>query len=105
MIQGRKVLAVIQARGGSKGIPKKNIYPLDGHPLIAYTIAAAKASRYVDELVVTTDSEEIAAAARAYGASVPFMRPAELAGDTVVSVDSLHHAALESEKHFGRRSF
>jgi|CXWL01.1.fsa_nt_gi phosphoglycerate dehydrogenase-like enzyme/CMP-N-acetylneuraminic acid synthetase len=103
MLENKKVLAVIQARGGSKGIPKKNIYPLDGHPLIAYTIAAARASKYVDELVVTTDSEEIAEASRAYGASVPFMRPAELAGDTVVSVDSLHHAALESEKHFGGR--
>lgn len=103
MLENRKILAVIQARGGSKGIPGKNIYPLDGHPLIAYTIAAAKESKYVDELVVSTDSTEIAAAARAYGATVPFMRPAELAGDTVASVDSLHHAALESEKHFGTR--
>jgi phosphoglycerate dehydrogenase-like enzyme/CMP-N-acetylneuraminic acid synthetase len=103
MLEGRKVLAVIQARGGSKGIPRKNIYPLDGHPLISYTIAAAKGSKYIDALVVSTDSVEIADVARIYGATVPFMRPAELAGDTVASVDSLHHAALESEKHFGAR--
>jgi D-3-phosphoglycerate dehydrogenase / 2-oxoglutarate reductase len=103
MIGGKKVLAVIQARGGSKGIPRKNIYPLDGHPLISYTIAAALGSKYIDELVVSTDAPEIADAAREYGATVPFMRPAELAGDTVASVDSLHHAALESERHYGTR--
>jgi phosphoglycerate dehydrogenase-like enzyme/CMP-N-acetylneuraminic acid synthetase len=101
MLNGKRVLAVIQARGGSKGIPRKNIYPINGHPLIAYTIAAAHASQYVDELVVTTDSEEIAAVARQYGAKTPFMRPAELAGDTIASVDSLHHATVESERHFG----
>ena len=103
MIKEKKVLAVIQARGGSKGIPKKNIYPIAGYPLISYTIAAALASKYIDELVVSTDSEEIADVARQYGASAPFLRPAELAGDTIASVDSLHHAALESEKHFGIR--
>lgn len=103
MLGEKKILAVIQARGGSKGIPKKNIYPLDGHPLIAYTITAALESQYIDELVVSTDSDEIAHSARAYGAKTPFMRPAELAGDAVVSVDSLHYAALESEAFFGCR--
>lgn len=95
-----KILAVIQARGGSKGIPKKNIYPLQGYPLISYTIAACAASKMVTELVVSTDSEEIAEVARSFGAKVPFMRPAELAGDKVPSVDSLHHAVRETERIF-----
>ena len=95
-----KILAVIQARGGSKGIPKKNIYQLNGYPLISYSIVAAKKSGLVTDLVVSTDSEEIADVARDYGALVPFMRPKELAGDKVFSVDSLRHAVLETEKHF-----
>lgn len=96
-----KVIAVILARGGSKGIPKKNIYTIAGHPLISYTIAAALQSKYIDELVVSTDSVEIAEVARGYGAKTPFMRPAELAGDTTLSVDALHHAVLEAEEAFG----
>ena len=91
------ILAVIQARGGSKGIPKKNIYPIGGYPLISYTIAAAK-SKFITDLVVSTDSEEIAEVSRSYGADVPFKRPKKLAGDKVFSVDSLHHAVLETEK-------
>lgn len=102
MIEKLRVLGVIQARGGSKGIPKKNIYELSGHPLIAYTIAAAKASVYIDELVVSTDSDEIAQVAKKYGASVPFLRPEYLAGDTVPSVDSLQHAVVESESFFSK---
>jgi phosphoglycerate dehydrogenase-like enzyme/CMP-N-acetylneuraminic acid synthetase len=100
MLNGKRVLAVIQARGGSKGIPKKNIYEINGHPLISYTICAALKSKYIDQLVVSTDSEEIADVAKAYGASVPFMRPDDLAGDKVASVDSLLHAVEESEKYF-----
>lgn len=100
MLNGKKVLAVIQARGGSKGIPKKNIYEINGHPLISYTICAALRSKYIDQLVVSTDSKEIAEVAQSYGASVPFMRPEDLAGDKVASVDSLLHATEESEKHF-----
>ena len=61
------ILAVIQARGGSKGIPKKNIYPIGGYPLISYTIAAAKKSKFITDLVVSTDSEEIAEVSRSYG--------------------------------------
>ena len=68
------ILAVIQARGGSKGIPKKNIYPIGGYPLISYTIAAAKKSKFITDLVVSTDSEEIAEVSRSYGADVPFKR-------------------------------
>ncbi|EKO78316.1 MULTISPECIES: NAD(P)-dependent oxidoreductase [unclassified Leptospira] len=101
MHNNKRIIAVIQARGGSKGIPKKNIYPLVEHPLISYSIAAALNSKYIDELVVTTDSEEIAEIARKYGAKTPFLRPAELSGDNVLSVDSLRHAVIESEKFFG----
>jgi len=100
MIKNLRVLAVIQARGGSKGIPKKNIYPIGGHPLISYTITAAGKSKYIDKLIVSTDSIEIAAASEKYGALVPFMRPEHLAGDKVASVDSLIHAVLETEAVF-----
>jgi len=97
VIENKKVLAVIQARGGSKGIPRKNIFNLFGHPLIAYTIAAAKDSIYIDNLIVSTDSDEIASVSELYGADVPFRRPPELAGDTVASVDSLRHAVITAE--------
>lgn len=98
-----KILAVIQARGGSKGIPKKNIYPLNGYPLISYSIVAAKKSKLITDLVVSTDSEEIAKVSEDYGALIPFMRPKELAGDKVFSVDSLKHAVLETEKYFDKK--
>jgi D-3-phosphoglycerate dehydrogenase / 2-oxoglutarate reductase len=96
------ILAIIQARGGSKGIPKKNIYPINGYPLISYTIAAAKKSNLISDIVVSTDSKEIADTAVSYGALVPFMRPPELAGDKVLSVDSLYHAAVETEKQLSK---
>ena len=89
MINKLKVLAVIQARGGSKGIPKKNITPLGGFPLISYTIYAASKSKYIDKLLVSTDSSEIAKVSKKYGASIPFLREPSLAGDIVTSVDSL----------------
>lgn len=92
MYQGERILALIPARGGSKGIPGKNIKEFGGHPLIAYTVAAARRSRYVDDVVVTTDSGEIAAAARRYGAEVPFMRPPELAQDGSKTIDAVVHA-------------
>jgi D-3-phosphoglycerate dehydrogenase / 2-oxoglutarate reductase len=93
-------LGVILARGGSKGIPNKNIKPIHGKPLIAYTIEAGLKSNVFSELIVSTDSEEIARIAEEFGALVPFMRPDELAGDTVWSRDALKHAVLESEKIF-----
>lgn len=96
-----KILGIILARGGSKGIPKKNIYPICGHPLIAYSISAALNSSYVTDIVVSTDSDEIADIAKEYGADVPFMRPEGLAGDTITSVDALSHAAKEAELFFG----
>ena len=98
-----KVLGVILARGGSKGIPKKNIKLLNRKPLIAYTIESALESRIFDELIVSTDSEEIAEISRKYGAKVPFMRPPELAGDEVWSRDALKHAVLECEKIYKKR--
>ena len=91
--QPPKVLAVVGARAGSKGIPHKNIQLLAGKPLMAWIIEAAKASPYVTRLVVSTDSSEYARVAKEYGAEVPFMRPEELAKDTVPDFDYLHHAA------------
>lgn len=76
-----KAIAFIFARGGSKGLPKKNIRPLAGKPLIAWSIEHARAVERIERVIVSTDSEEIAAVARDFGADVPFMRPAELAKD------------------------
>ncbi len=90
-----RLLALIPARGGSKGVPHKNILEVNGKPLICYTIAAAlEASSRGDvaNVVVSTDDEQIAAIARAAGAAVPFSRPAELAGDSAKSVDVILHA-------------
>ncbi|MCY7422945.1 MAG: pseudaminic acid cytidylyltransferase, partial [Chitinophagaceae bacterium] len=76
------ILATICCRGGSKGVPGKNIKPIKGKPLIAYTIEAAKQSSYINELIISTDDSTIADVARSLGANVPFMRPADLASDT-----------------------
>lgn len=92
MYEGRRILAVVPARGGSKGLPGKNLRPLGERPLIAWSIEAGLQSRYVDRLIVSTDSSEIAQAARAAGAEVPFMRPAELASDSAKSIDAILHA-------------
>lgn len=91
MYKDRRILALIPARGGSKGIKKKNIVDLCGKPLIAYTIECAKSSRYIDEVIVSTDCKEIADISIKYGASVPFMRPSELASDTSKTVDTVLH--------------
>lgn len=92
MYEENHVMALIPARGGSKGIPGKNIKEFNGRPLISYTIAAARASRYVDSVVVTTDSAEIAGIAERYGAEAPFLRPPELAQDTSKTIDAVVHA-------------
>lgn len=91
MIGAHKVLAVIPARGGSKRIPLKNIKNMAGKPLIAWSIEEAKKSSYIDRLIVSTDSEEIADVARSYGAEVPFLRPPELAIDTARDYDMFEH--------------
>lgn len=93
MIDGRTVLAVVPARGGSKGIPKKNVKLIAGKPLIAWTIEAALKSKYIDRVIVSTDCEEIATVAREHGADVPFMRPSELAQDETSGVAVVAHAA------------
>ncbi len=98
-----RVLAVTLARGGSKGIPGKNIRSLAGEPLLAYTIAEAKRSKLITRYVVSTDSEDIRSVAREYGAEAPFLRPAELAGDTATSLDALKHAVLWAEAEEKRR--
>lgn len=87
-----KILALITARGGSKGLPGKNILPLGGKPLIAWTIEAAQQARSIDRIVVSTDDVKIAEVARDCGAEVPFVRPAELAGDTSPHIDVILHA-------------
>lgn len=92
MYKERKCLAVITARGGSKGLPGKNIKILLGKPLIAWTIEKALESKYIDRVIVSTDSNEIAAVAEQYGAEVPFMRPEELSGDNIGSFDVVAHA-------------
>lgn len=86
------ILGLILARGGSKRLPRKNVLPLAGKPLIAYSIDAAKESGVVDRIVVSTDDAEIAEVSKAYGAEIPFLRPAELSGDTATSEDAIRHA-------------
>lgn len=92
------MIAIIPARGGSKGVPKKNIKLLDGQPLIYYTIKAAKESGIFEKVIVSTDSEDIAAAATEAGAEIPFFRPKEISGDSVSSDDVILHALDFYEK-------
>lgn len=87
MIDGKSVLAIIPARGGSKGIPRKNIKDLCGKPLIAWTIEEALKSKYIDRTIVSTEDEEIAEISKKYGAEIPFLRPKELAEDDTPTVD------------------
>ena len=94
------VLAVILARGGSKGIPKKNIYNISGHPLISYSIEAAKKSKYISKIVVSTDDTNISKISRSYGAHTPFVRSKKLSGDTVPSVAALNDCVKRSEIYF-----
>lgn len=97
------VLALIPARGGSKGLPKKNIRPLGGLPLIAHSINAGRASRYVDRVIVSTDDNEIADTARRHGADVPFMRPAEIAEDLTPDYPVFEHCLAWLAKNDGYR--
>lgn len=87
-----EILAIIPARGGSKGVPRKNIRPLNGKPLIAYTIEEAKKSKYISRVIVSTEDQEIADISKTYGADIPFMRPLELASDLSPSFDTIIHA-------------
>jgi len=92
MIEGKRVLALIPARKGSKGLPLKNIRPLAGKPLLAWPIEAAKACSLIDRVLISTDDPEFASIAVSYGAEAPFLRPAELASDTAPSIDFILHA-------------
>ena len=96
-------LALIPARGGSKGIPHKNLAPGGGRPLIAWTVAAARAAGPVDRVVVSTDDAVIAAVGRELGAEIPFLRPAELAQDDTPGIAPPLHALRWLEKHEGYR--
>lgn len=92
MYKQKSILAVIPARRGSKRLPSKNIKKLGGKPLLTWSISAALGSKYVDNIIVSTDSEEIAEIARQNNAEVPFLRPAELSTDTAATIDVLKHA-------------
>jgi CMP-N-acetylneuraminic acid synthetase len=95
------VLAIVTARGGSKGIPKKNIKDVAGHPLIAYSVTAGIDAETVDRVIASTDDPEIADIARAYGAEIPFIRPAELAADDTPDLPVFQHALDWLEKNEG----
>ena len=92
------VVAFIPARQGSKRVPGKNVRVLNGHPMLAYTIAPAVESGVFDSVMVSTDSEEIAAVARHYGAEVPFLRPSAFSGDTSPDIEWLEHALTELKR-------
>lgn len=92
MINNKKILAIIPARGGSKRLPGKNIRNLGGIPLIAWTIKAAQQSKYLDKFILSTDDKVIAATAETWHCDVPFLRPAELASDTADSCSVVKHA-------------
>ncbi len=85
------IVAIIPARGGSKGIPRKNLVDIDGKPLIAYSIEHALASKFINRVIVSTEDEEIAQVSRSYGAEIPAMRPEELAEDHVLDLPVYEH--------------
>ncbi len=97
------ILAIVPARGGSKSVPRKNVRLLAGHPLVAYSIAAGLQARQVERVLVSTDDEEIAQAARRYGAEVPFLRPQALAQDDTPDLPVFQHALLWLEQAEGYR--
>jgi len=100
MINGKKVLAVIPARGGSKGLPKKNIMSLSGKPLIAWTIIAAKKSKYIDCVILSSENDDIIKIGKKYGANIPFKRPYNLATDIASSIDVVIHTILTIKNKF-----
>ncbi|MEW6600336.1 MAG: acylneuraminate cytidylyltransferase family protein [Nitrospirota bacterium] len=101
MYKDNIILCVIPARGGSKGLPGKNIKQLLGKPLIAYTIEQARKSKYIDRVIVSTEDDAIAAVSKTFGAEVPFQRPAELARDDSSMMDVLLHAVKWMEENAG----
>lgn len=99
----KKILVLIAARGGSKGVKNKNIRNLQGKPLIAHTVGQAIRWGKADKIVCSTDSEQIAHTAKKYGAQVPFMRPGNLAGDKTGKIPVLRHALIEAERIYKTR--
>ena len=98
-----KTICVIPARGGSNGLPGKNTKVFNGKPLIAWPIIAAKACKKIDEVVVTTDSSDIAEQAQFFGATVPALRPAKLANDNTTTEDTLKYALNQFEESTHQR--
>lgn len=100
MISGKTFLAIIPARGGSKRLPRKNVLNLVGKPLIAWTIQAAKESKYLDDVIVSTDDNEISTLSMQYGIENVVARPPELASDTATSFDVIKHAMASRKKKY-----
>lgn len=100
-LDGNRILAVIPARGGSKSIPRKNLAKLDGISLVGRAARTARALDWIDQVICSTDDEDIAWEANRNGAEVPFMRPEELSGDRASSIDMWRHAWLAAEAHYG----
>lgn len=103
MYQNKRILAMVVGRGGSKGIPRKNIRLLCGKPLIAYSVIPGKESKYIDRLIVSSDDAEIIEVAKSYGAEAPFVRPAELANDTAKALPVIQHAIKFCENEEGKK--
>ncbi|MCK4349174.1 MAG: acylneuraminate cytidylyltransferase family protein [Thermoplasmatales archaeon] len=101
-MKNNKIIAIIPARGGSKGIPKKNLVDINGKPLISYTIQVAKQSNLIDRVIVSTDNDEIADVSKKYGAEIPFIRPSELAQDHVPTYPVIRHTLewLEEKEQY-----
>ncbi len=93
-----EILSIIPARGNSKGLPKKNILPFNGHPLIAYSIKASTNEKKINRTICSTDSEEIAEIAKKYGAEVPFLRPAEISTDTSTDLENFNYTLEKLRK-------
>ena len=101
--QGRSVLAIVPARGGSKGIPRKNLARVGDRSLIAHAAATACALEWIDARVLSTDDDEMAKEGERHGLDAPFRRPPEFANDTASAAAAWQHAWLASEEHYGRR--
>lgn len=97
------IVSIIPARGGSKGVPKKNIKELKDHPLIAYSIKASQKSQLINRTIISTDSEEIAGIAKKYGAEIPFLRPVHLASDESTDYEFIEHALNWFQDNEGKK--
>lgn len=100
MYKAKRFLAIVPARGGSKGIPRKNLVQINNKPLIQYTIDEALSSKYLDDIIVSTDDLEITEISKQLGASVPYLRPAHLAADESKMIDTIIHV-IEKQKELG----